>query len=194
MIARELDFLSKAELEIVNSLIARLNTENGWANSGSGSDRIFPLDTLLKSDFGFGKESDVEVLNTFINIRFKVKRYINLLRWDLNPLHPESLLLVRWLPGDEQQPHSDCETFSDAPHPYPWRTQASLIYVNDNFEGGYLYFPQKHIEIKPRAGSLVTFTGNNDYLHGVTEVTSGVRYTIASFWTEDDSQRDSLPA
>jgi hypothetical protein len=62
---------------------------------------------------------------------------------------------------------------------------AVVIYINDDFTGGELYFPTKGIEIKPIAGSCVLFDTGSDFLHGVRKVGPGPgRYAMAGFaWT-----------
>jgi len=53
-----------------------------------------------------------------------------------------------------------------------------LIYLNDDYIGGELFFPTHNITIKPNKGELVLFPGNLHYAHEVKEVISGDRYTI----------------
>lgn len=57
-----------------------------------------------------------------------------------------------------------------------------VIYVNDNYEGGDLYFPVKNISIKPKKNSLIIFDASSkEAVHGVKKVISGKRYAIPSF-------------
>lgn len=57
------------------------------------------------------------------------------------------------------------------------------MYLNDEYEGGELYFPDYDLSIKPKPGQLIMFPGGHEYRHGVRVVTSGSRYTMASFLT-----------
>lgn len=60
--------------------------------------------------------------------------------------------------------------------------EAVVIYINDNYEGGELFFPQHNLTIKPKAGTMITFPGTSDYEHGTKVVTSGSdRFVIAVF-------------
>ena len=60
--------------------------------------------------------------------------------------------------------------------------KAIIVYVNDNYEGGELWFPDHKFEIKPPARSLITFPGTDEYMHGVKDVTGTVtRYVLPSF-------------
>jgi Rps23 Pro-64 3,4-dihydroxylase Tpa1-like proline 4-hydroxylase len=57
-----------------------------------------------------------------------------------------------------------------------------VYYINDDYEGGNLYFPNKNLSIKPKANSLLVFkSGTKDEVHGVELVTKGIRYAIATF-------------
>mgnify|MGYP006274119905 CR=1 FL=1 len=104
------------------------------------------------------------------------------------PLYPDLLQVVRWMKGYELFPHADKEEPDGRPHPFPWRDFATLVYLNDDYVGGETHFPNKGIEYKPKKGDFITFPGTVEFLHGVRETTTGVRYTIASFHTYDESK------
>jgi hypothetical protein len=59
---------------------------------------------------------------------------------------------------------------------------SSVLYLNDDYEGGELFFPEFDLTIKPKLGDLVTFPTNSMYIHAVKEVKHGTRYTIALSW------------
>lgn len=77
---------------------------------------------------------------------------------------------------------------------------AVVLYLNDDFEGGLLHFPNKEdvkrvggsweliteelegFVIKPKAGNLIIFSTTEDYVHGVTAVESDdSRYALVTF-------------
>jgi hypothetical protein len=95
--------------------------------------------------------------------------------------------VVRWRVGDRQEPHADKEFHTGEergrPNDFPWYDIASLFYINDEYEGGELYFPQHGIEFKPKARAAYFFPGDRLYTHGVRPVKSGIRYTCPFFWT-----------
>lgn len=95
--------------------------------------------------------------------------------------------IVRWLPGQYQQPHADKELHegenAGKPNDFPYYDIAGLFYLNDDYEGGELYFPNQGIEFKPKAGGAYFFPGDKNYIHGVKEITSGIRYVVPFFWT-----------
>lgn len=67
-------------------------------------------------------------------------------------------------------------------YPYLWSGHLSILaYLNDDYEGGELYFPDLDYSIKPKKGMLILFPGSLHYQHGVTPVTSGTRYTLSQW-------------
>jgi hypothetical protein len=62
-----------------------------------------------------------------------------------------------------------------------FRRVSTVYYLNDNYEGGELCFPQFGIELKPKAGDMVVFPSSYVYSHSVKPVTSGNRFSIASW-------------
>jgi hypothetical protein len=106
-------------------------------------------------------------------------------------LHVDALAtppaVVRWFPGQHQNPHADKELHEGdqrgKPNDFPHYDIAGLFYLNDDYEGGELYFPNQGIQFKPKRGSAYFFPGDMNYIHGVTQVTSGIRYVCPFFWT-----------
>jgi hypothetical protein len=105
--------------------------------------------------------------------------------FDVN-ISPTGETIVRWLPGQFQNPHADKELHegNDAgtPNDFPYYDIASLFYLNDDYEGGELYFPLQDIQFKPKRGAAYFFPGDMNYVHGVTEIKNGIRYTCPFFW------------
>jgi predicted 2-oxoglutarate/Fe(II)-dependent dioxygenase YbiX len=89
----------------------------------------------------------------------------------------------KWYPGEYQDIHADGETAGGWPGYNYIVDYGSIIYLNDDYEGGELFFPKYDIFIKPKPGTLIFFPSTNMYTHGVTEVKSGIRYTSPHFWT-----------
>jgi len=96
---------------------------------------------------------------------------------------PTSPAIVRWMPGYKQEPHADKQLQNGEPNDFPWYDLAGLFYLNDDYEGGELYFKNQGIEFKPKPGAAYFFPGDIGYSHGVKEITSGIRYVIPFFWT-----------
>ena len=97
-------------------------------------------------------------------------------------LEPGTLGIRRWDEGEFQDPHADGESADGIPNETYIVDYGSILYVNDNYEGGELYFPGYDICFKPKAGTLVFFPSSTYYIHGVKPVTGGIRYTSPHFW------------
>jgi hypothetical protein len=97
-------------------------------------------------------------------------------------VYSDTLQVVRWFPGMEQPPHADDMTNTDVTG-LEHRAFGSIVYLNDNYNGGNTYYPNFDISITPKAGTLAIHPGDPEHLHGVTKIEDGMRYTIASFWT-----------
>jgi hypothetical protein len=55
----------------------------------------------------------------------------------------------------------------------------AIIYLNEEFEGGEIYYPELDFKIKPKANSMIMHDAS--LLHQVLEVTEGIRYTLTTF-------------
>ena len=61
---------------------------------------------------------------------------------------------------------------------------ATLLYFNENYEGGELRFDKLDVTIKPEEGMLITFPCAMQYEHEVLPVVSGApRLRMSKFWT-----------
>lgn len=87
----------------------------------------------------------------------------NFIKYDNSKTH-----IARFTEGYGMHEHFDSTKPNDI---------ATLIYINDNYEGGDIYFPELGISIKPEVGDLVCFPDTPDFVHGVKPITSGTRYT-----------------
>jgi hypothetical protein len=97
----------------------------------------------------------------------------------------------KWEPGAYARKHSDNTDEHGHPGAFTRSRYAAFLYLNDNFEGGMLQFPDQDISLQPKVGMLAAFDGGFNNMHEVTLITSGVRYTLGSFW--DDREEDDYP-
>ena len=61
---------------------------------------------------------------------------------------------------------------------------SAVVYLNDDYQGGELYFPNEDINFKPKPGSLVYFHSDSNSLHGVKKIESGQRSNWILFFKE----------
>jgi hypothetical protein len=67
---------------------------------------------------------------------------------------------------------------------------SAILYLNDSYSGGKVYFPEKDLTLKPKPGTLVAFIGTEDLKHEVQEVTEGNRVNIICFLNERKSNEN----
>ena len=92
--------------------------------------------------------------------------------------------------GSWAEPHSDSSELDGTPNAWQMNKYACILYLNDAYTGGEIYFPQHDIDIAPGAASLVVFEGSHEFLHGVRKINSGDRFTILAFWDDKDAVYD----
>jgi hypothetical protein len=98
-----------------------------------------------------------------------------------------SLSAHKWLPGAFASDHSDNSELDGTPNAWRENKLVTIIYLNDNYQGGNLYFRDHGLSIAPEAGSMICFDVGIDNVHGVTEIESGDRYTMLLSWDFADS-------
>lgn len=102
------------------------------------------------------------------------------------PVYAEYPQFIRWKEGAAlDPPHADCCNPDGTPNQSPWRSHGAVLYFNEDFEGGELFYPNHNLSIKPKAGMAGIHRADLDCLHGVREVTSGTRMTVSVFFTKD---------
>lgn len=93
----------------------------------------------------------------------------------------------KWDVGGHATPHSDNSAFDGTPTSFEINKYVAILYLNDDYTGGELFFRDHDIKFKPNAYSLITFPGGVENVHGVHPVKSGTRYTMVSFWDFADA-------
>jgi hypothetical protein len=101
---------------------------------------------------------------------------------------PNTSHAQKWDVGGFAAPHSDNSDFDGNPTSFQINKYVGILYLNGNYEGGNLFFPDHDIDFKPPAYSFITFPGGIENVHGVREITSGTRYTMVSFWDFKESE------
>jgi hypothetical protein len=85
----------------------------------------------------------------------------------------EAFNFIKYGPGQHFQEHHD--------HGYSYNCTVSLVaYVNDDYEGGELFFRLQNLKVKPEAGDLFIFPSNFMYPHQAMPVHSGTKYSVVT--------------
>jgi len=106
--------------------------------------------------------------------------------------------ILRYEPGGYYRPHADSDEIN--PKTNKWervnnRHLSLLVYLDEDYEGGELSFPNLDYKLRPKPGMLLAFPSDGRYLHGAMPVRSGIRHALVS-WSSivgGDTFRDKPP-
>ncbi|XP_024435013.2 prolyl 3-hydroxylase 3 isoform X1 [Desmodus rotundus] len=81
------------------------------------------------------------------------------------------------------------------PPAYTYRDYSGVLYLNDDFQGGDLFFTEPNAltvraQVRPRCGRLVAFSSGGENPHGVWAVTRGRRCALALWHTWAPEHRE----
>lgn len=85
--------------------------------------------------------------------------------------------------GGKYLPHIDGEYTTDNVNwlPVNDRKYTLLFYLNEDYNGGTIDFPDLDLSYKPPTGYLLAFPSNRHYKHGAREVVAGVRRVLVTW-------------
>lgn len=85
----------------------------------------------------------------------------------------EALNFVKYGPNQHFQEHTD--------HGFSYNCVVSMVgYVNDDYDGGEIFFRMQNVKVKPKAGDLFVFPSNFMHPHRAMPVHSGTKYSIVT--------------
>ena len=162
-----------------------------------------------KTVFKYAKEiRDVELVGVSDLIKSHMNEYFNYLSEEIiNPFYGVEVdeyvgvNYCKYDVGGHYLSHCDSEQVMNLKNGKDiWkkvldRDLSIVLYLNDDFEGGELFFSDYNIKVKPEAGLLLTFPSTHKYMHSVEPVTKGTRYamvcwaTIKGFITVSDQDK-----
>lgn len=111
------------------------------------------------------------------------KIYFNELSITDTPHLPKVFDIKMYNAGASMGTHYDRHPFGDNE-----TILSAVIYLNDDYEGGELYFDQQDITIKPEAGTVIFFPSTEDFTHSSLEVISGTKQAIPLFFYKNEEQ------
>jgi predicted 2-oxoglutarate/Fe(II)-dependent dioxygenase YbiX len=86
----------------------------------------------------------------------------------------EKTHIAKFVEGKGMHEHFDASRPNDI---------ATLIYLNNDYDGGDIYFPKYEISFKPEPGDLLCFPDNPSFVHGVKPIIRGTRFTLPRWFT-----------
>jgi hypothetical protein len=157
------NFINKEDCELI---VKNLNSGTALRSDGFWENRIF-------AEFSFPKECKAILKKNRINAHKVIKERFG------SSLLPNSMNqhVIKWPTGPGMENHIDDESYERNHYHI-----ASVLYLNDNYDGGEINFPTQGISFKPKAGDFIAFPGNKNYPHGVSEIFSGERYTAPAWY------------
>lgn len=187
----------KQEWDLINRLESVLSNENSqykWRGARVG---YFETDTSHRNcqDFIFAPENivgddqysnEMRYIHSLATgaIREALNDYASM--YGVNCKYIGAVNMVKYGPGEKFNVHSD-----DGEH---YRCTVSTVgYINDNYEGGELWFDKFDVKIKPEKGDLILSPAAFIYSHASIPVESGVKYAIVTMtdWSEHAHRKDS---
>jgi hypothetical protein len=121
------------------------------------------------------------------------------------PVKPNTSHAQKWDVGGFASPHSDNSDHDGHPNAFEINKYVGILYLNNNYEGGELYFVEEnneeqqevtkekwntYLSFKPNPYSFIIFPGGVENIHGVSEILEGTRYTMVSFWDFAEAEYD----
>lgn len=179
--------------------------ENAWENGNETIDKIIKIANNNSLDIGFSpsktitdtteqsirtsyglsinKYANVDEYISLVNSRCSdlissaLKDYVGLFEIEQEIKDIKKYTLLRYSVGQQYYRHYDGGTESA-------RSISVLIYLNDDYEGGEIEFPNFKTKIKPKSGMMILFPSNYAYAHIAHPVLSGEKYAIVT-WLKD---------
>ena len=108
----------------------------------------------------------------------------------------EPVQFLGYPPGGHYKAHNDGESFNYETRQWERlmdRDVSFLFYLNDQYGGGELEFPDLGLTIKPKKGMMIAFPSYKDFAHKVHPVTWGHRYTLVSWVGTQKNLYDTIP-
>jgi predicted 2-oxoglutarate/Fe(II)-dependent dioxygenase YbiX len=179
------DVLDEEKLNKIKHFCSEADS-NAQIGGGSGSTVDTKIRNALVSNVS---DNDFSYSNMYASILWeKSKEYLKSFgkRLFFDEDHFESVFKIepisflKYKPGYFYKIHSD-EAFLGPCQPDFVRELSYVFFVNEDFSGGGLSFPNQKKIIKPKANTLIIFPSNWCFPHEVLPVTRGIRYSAVTW-------------
>jgi hypothetical protein len=157
LIIKSAESCSQSDWDIYTN--SKRDSRNEW------SDRIL--------DFKKAKNFDDSTKKIIDEIFLKLQFLLNI-HYKFNYQYSEMFAIYRTKINQRMKVHYDQGGDSKVKY-------GAVLYLNDDYEGGEIYYPNVNIKIKPQCGDLVIHPTDLKYSHGVKTVKNGIRYCTTTF-------------
>jgi len=180
------DYLTKEELDYCHDLINKTPNEE-WFHLYLSSIKPFALEKFGRDDIeNLVAEGLLEITQGWEDKNLSipddefVNRITNRINSYFEKLHPRVLnsgqgSIQRMQEGVQLKSHTDQDTD-------PSIRYATIIYLNDDYVDGEIFWENKDFSMRPSPGTMLIFPGTKEFHHGVRHVGKGpIRYVIVGF-------------
>lgn len=163
--------LEKSDLSWLRATVGRNQTMLDYRNCWDCK--------LSPSQIGFLSEDFQKAYSEIVlSIGTCVENYAR--SYNLKLTYMEAVNFVKYGVGEHFDVHSD--------HGYSYIcTVSSVTYLNDDYEGGELWFKHLDYTIKPEKGDIVVFPSTFIYSHASLPVKSGLKYSAVTMFDYNDA-------
>lgn len=180
------DFISDEELSSILNII-KSTKEEDWRIEYISNLKTFCMEKFGRDDVdNLVAEGKFEITQNWEDKNFNIaghptqeKIYNRLndlvVEEDPNLILSGLATIQRMQEGVELKSHTDQDTD-------PSIRYATILYINEEYTEGEIFFPKIGLELKPKPKSMLVFPGTKEYEHGVKHVGPGpIRYVLVGF-------------
>ena len=165
--------MNNDELKVIEDFLTEEECLSITSYMDSVKDRKFWIENSLRQMI---VNSESEIMVSLLS------KYIKKIREVLNNenLYITEYMLSRYNPGFKMDLHSDLEDGKDH------FSVTAVAYLNNDFSGGDIVFPDLDFRHSPKMGDLTLFnSGSEKTSHGVEVVKTGIRYAMPIWISEN---------
>jgi hypothetical protein len=180
------NFLSQEEINFIFGIINKA-TQADWEVEYMGNLARFCMEKFGRDDVdNLVAEGKFEITQNWVDKNLNIinyeeqRNFYNRLNDIVVASDPDLSLsgfatIQRMQPGVELKSHTDQNTD-------PSIKYATILYINDDYKQGEVFFKNLNLQLRPKPGDLLFFPGNEKYEHGVKHVGEGpIRYVLVGF-------------
>jgi hypothetical protein len=183
------NFLSKEEVDFVLDVISKASQKD-WEIEYMSNLESFCMEKFGRNDVeNLVAEGKFEITQNWVDKNLNIKHHEEQQVFykrlsDIVDASFPNLELSGLATIQRMQPEVELKSHTDQ-HTDPSIQYATILYINDDYNEGELFFRNLNLELRPKPGDLLFFPGNEKYEHGVKHVAEGpIRYVIVGFVKE----------